>query len=111
MLQIILEYAGAAVIVATTVPEARSMLGGFRPDVVVMEMHLGEQDWPSLLQDGMNRENRLTFLAVCAEGVDQQRLRQLGFAASIRTPLDPGLLVEAILSAVDQRRPVQRSSW
>ena len=111
VLQILLECTGAAVIVAATASEVRSILGGFRPDVVVTDMHLGRQDWLSLLHEAMHRENHPPFLAVSAEDVDRQRVRQLGFVAHVRKPVDPGLFVEAVLSAVDEQRAVQRSSW
>ncbi len=99
ILRLVLTYFGAAVATAQSAREGLSALREVDPDVTIADIHLGDREAPWLLREARKVGCRAVFLAVSADDFDEARLREQGFAAYLRKPVDHERLVETVLGA------------
>lgn len=100
ILRTVLEYFGAVV---TVVHNARAALRAMRavvPDVVVADVRLGDRDAPWLVREARKLSVEAPFIAVSGLDYDDERIREHGFAAYLRKPVDHDRLIDTLLSVV-----------
>lgn len=104
MISKILEFSGARVIVANNGVQCMEMLGGFDPDIVIMDLAMPEMDgWQTLVEIRSNMNTaHLPVVAVTAYYSDdvEEEAYAAGFDAYFPKPLDPKTFVEEISSLV-----------
>lgn len=85
---------------ASTLPNARKLIGVVHPCAVVLDLHLGQEDASSLLDEMAGEGVRVPVVVMSA---DVQRLRArplMRCAAMVEKPFELDRLVDAILAAV-----------
>ena len=96
--QVLLADAGAIVRTAGSAAEARRLLAGFTPDVVVSDIAMPEEDGYALMRSlrlaGANIP--AVALTALARREDAERARQAGFQVHMTKPVDPVRLVEML---------------
>lgn len=111
MLTILLELAGAKVAAAGSVHEALALLDTMRPDVIVSDVGMPDEDGFALIRRVRAREAEGggSVPAIALTGYvrpeDRARLLAAGFQQHLRKPLEPGEIVAAIasLAAIGRR--------
>ena len=111
MLTILLELAGANVAAAGSVHEALALLDTMRPDVIVSDVGMPDEDGFALIRGVRARdvEGGGSVPAIALTGYvrpeDRARLLAAGFQQHLRKPLEPGEIVAAIasLAAIGRR--------
>lgn len=104
MLTVLLEVQGATVTSTGSVREALDALDALRPDVIVSDIRMPEEDGYTLIRRVRVRDaERGTITPVIAltgyvTREDQTRLLVVGFQAHLRKPVDPSEIVAAIAS-------------
>jgi CheY-like chemotaxis protein/two-component sensor histidine kinase len=104
MLTILLELAGAEVAAAGSVHEALALLDTMRPDVIVSDVGMPDEDGFALIRRVRAREveggGRVPAIALTGyvRPEDRARLLAAGFQQHLRKPLEPGEIVGAIAS-------------
>jgi signal transduction histidine kinase/ActR/RegA family two-component response regulator len=102
---LVLTKAGARVKAVSSAHEALQWLESQRPDVLVTELALPEEDGYALVRQIRERERAhggcLTVIALTgfADAEDKSRLLAAGFQAQVSKPLDPPELIAAIATA------------
>lgn len=103
----LLEQSGARVITATSGLEALQVLDQFIPDVLVSDVGMAQMDGYMLIQQIRSRPpdrgGTIPAIAVTAyaRDFDQQKALQAGFQAHITKPVEPDVLVKAIINLLD----------
>jgi CheY-like chemotaxis protein len=96
--QVLLADAGAEVRVAESAAAARQTLATFRPDLLVSDIAMPDEDGYALMQS--LRSDGATFPAVAltalARREDAERARQAGFQVHMAKPVDPVRLVDTL---------------
>ena len=106
VLTLILELAGAQVTAVTTVREALSVVDSFRPDVLVSDVGIPDEDGYALIGQLRSRDaaHGGTTPAIALTGYvaseDRARLLAAGFQIHLRKPTDPSEFVAAVASLV-----------
>jgi CheY-like chemotaxis protein/nitrogen-specific signal transduction histidine kinase len=111
MLTILLELAGAQVAAAGSVHEALALLDTIRPDVIVSDVGMPDEDGFALIRQVRAREveGGGSVPAIALTGYvrpeDRARLLAAGFQQHLRKPVEPGEIVAAIasLAAIGRR--------
>ena len=111
MLTILLELAGAEVAAAGSVHEALTLLDTMRPDVIVSDVGMPDEDGFALIRRVRAREveGGGSVPAIALTGYvrseDRARLLAAGFQQHLRKPLEPDEIVAAIasLAAIGRR--------
>ena len=111
MLTILLELAGAKVAAAGSVHEALALLDTIRPDVIVSDVGMPDEDGFALIRRVRAREveGGGSVPAIALTGYvrpeDRARLLAGGFQQHLRKPVEPGEIVAAIasLAAIGRR--------
>jgi PAS domain S-box-containing protein len=90
----VLRRCGAEVTSAESVSLAREKVSGKRPDVVVSDIAMPDQDGYALLRhlretDDAARPIAVVALTAMSDPASEDRLRAAGFQACVRKPLDP----------------------
>jgi signal transduction histidine kinase/ActR/RegA family two-component response regulator len=104
VLTLILELAGAQVIAVETVRQALSAVDSFRPDVLVSDVGLPDEDGYALMRQLRTRDAARggTTPAIALTGYvsseDRARLLAAGFQIYLRKPMDPSEIVAAVAS-------------
>jgi len=102
VLGLILELAGAEVESAGSVRAALRAFDGFRPDVLVSDIGMPDEDGYALIRHVRAREVDGNIPAVALTGYvtpeDSARLRAAGFQVHLRKPVDPDEIVGAVAS-------------
>jgi CheY-like chemotaxis protein len=91
------------VMAVTHAKAAVAALQRFAPDVVVADMRLPDESGTWVLQQARALRNTAPFIAVSAFDLDERTLREAGFHACLRKPVEHADLVEAILRAAPAR--------
>jgi len=105
----ILAGAGASVRLCSAAAEALELLRHWRPDVLVSDIEMPEEDGYSLIRKirALNGEagGRVPAIALTAYGRVDDRVRSLtaGFSMHVPKPVDPGELTTVIASVVDRQ--------
>jgi signal transduction histidine kinase/ActR/RegA family two-component response regulator len=99
----ILQYAGAKVITSSSARETREMIERFRPDVLVADIGMPEEDGYSLIKSIRANEagaRHLPAIALTAHtgSEDVERALKSGFHAHISKPVDATHLVSSIVA-------------
>jgi CheY-like chemotaxis protein len=112
MLQEALERAGAQVLVAESARDALGKLERFRPDVLVSDIGMPEEDGYALLRKvrGLPRERGGATPAIAVTGLfreeDRAATRNAGYQAVTRKPVNLAELLTTI-AALAERRPAR----
>ena len=103
-----LTAAGAAVTLATSVEQARHLLQARRPDVLVADIAMPDEDGYALIRSLRADENRcgearLPAIALTAYARDEDRARSLaaGYDVHLSKPIDSVILIEALTALLD----------
>ncbi len=109
MLRLLLEQAGAEVTITATSAEALTALDNARPDALVADIGLPDEDGYTFISRVRARPapagGRIPALALTAYAgdEDQQRALTAGFARRLSKPVDPETLISALIALI--RRP------
>jgi CheY-like chemotaxis protein len=98
ILQIVMEDVGAVVVPVSDAKSALTMLSRWRPNVLVTDVTMPEHDGVWLVTQA-RRAGLLPdvpALAVTALTMTPQEVREAGFDAYLRKPVDPGMLCETV---------------
>jgi len=104
VLTLILELAGAKVTAVESVRGALSVLDSLRPDVLVSDVGLPDEDGYTLIRHVRNRDaaRGQTTPAIALTGYvssdDRARLLAAGFSIHLRKPVEPSVIVGAVAS-------------
>src|SRR5262245_38058387 len=104
MLKFILDGRGAEVITAASATEALEALERFRPDALVSDIAMPNQDGYDLIRQVRSREpeqgGKIPAVAVTAYTSAEDRVRVLasGFQTHVSKPVDPGELIATVAS-------------
>ena len=110
MLARLLTDAGAAVRTAPSAHEAMSLLRWIRPDVLVSDLAMPDEDGYSLIRNvraaerGTDRETPAVALTAYVRIQDRARAVAAGFNMFVEKPVDPDELISVIGGIVDSRR-------
>jgi CheY-like chemotaxis protein len=107
----ILERSGARVRASSSVREAMGLFRERRPEVIVSDLAMPDEDGFALMQQVREVEGdgaHVPLLALTAFGreEDQERVLAAGFARHLRKPIDPNQLVHAVADTVRPRQAV-----
>jgi CheY-like chemotaxis protein len=113
MLTVLLALAGATVVSAGSVPEALDALETRRPDVIVSDIAMADEDGYALIRQLRAREAERggTIPAVALTGYvrpeDRARILVAGFQAHVGKPFEPDEIVAVVasLAALSPRSP------
>lgn len=109
VLALLLRAAGADVLAVGSVREALQALDAARPDVVVTDIGLPEEDGYALIRQLRARESgrESTIPVVALTGFvrpeDRDRITAAGFQAYIRKPIEPDEILETVASLAASR--------
>ena len=104
ILKSVLSYFGAFVTATPSPKEGLRLLREVRPDLVVADMLLGTSDGIALLRQARKDRSLAPFIAVSGADFELHKLKDVGFSAYLRKPLDHEKLVDAILAALPGRK-------
>jgi CheY-like chemotaxis protein len=97
----VLRYAGALVTAARSARQALELCATVRPDVVVTDLAMPEDDGVWLAEELRARGEQMPLIAVSGySAVFGARLRAAPFKLVLQKPIDPWRLVEAVASVV-----------
>ncbi|MBD1995130.1 response regulator [Leptolyngbya sp. FACHB-541] len=104
----ILEESGAEVIIAKSALEALGELGQRRPDILVSNVRLPQEDGRWLIEQIRHLEGTWGELPAIAltsytREVDAENALKAGFQRFMSKPLDPNELVQQILKLVERK--------
>lgn len=106
LLQVNLEIEGYEVLMASDGAEAVEGAREFRPHVVILDVMMPEVDgWQAcarLKEDPELADVPVVFLSARAQDADVERGEQLGAAAYLTKPFDPGDLLDLIEELVGE---------
>jgi CheY-like chemotaxis protein len=107
LFRVILEYEGALVMSAPGAQSALEMMGRLRPDVLVSDMTMPDRDGTWLVTEARNRGllNGVCSLVVTAIAMTPQQVREAGFDAYLRKPVDPHHLCRTVHSLARRTQP------
>lgn len=109
LLTIVLQIAGAKVEAVGSVQEAVSAFNGFRPDVLVSDIGMPDEDGYALIRhvracEGSHGGNTPAIaLTGYVSSEDRTRLLAAGFQAHVHKPVEPVEIVAAIASLAIRR--------
>jgi len=109
VLTLILEFAGAKVEAVATVRAALSALDGHRPDVLISDVGMPEEDGYALIRHlrarEVDRSGKTPAIALTGYvgSDDRARLLAAGFQLFIRKPVEPSDIVAAVASLAQGR--------
>jgi PAS domain S-box-containing protein len=96
----VLEDCGAEVKAAGSAAEALDLLGGFKPDILVSDVGMPEQDGYDLMRQVRRRlsakELPAAALTAFARSEDRMRAMRAGFQVHVAKPVDPEELVAVV---------------
>ena len=108
----VLTECGAEVAVAGSADEAMQLVESFRPDILVSDVGMPDQDGYDLIRQVRGRVAAKTLPAVAltafARSEDRRRALLAGFQTHVAKPVDPAELVAVVASLVERtggRRP------
>jgi len=110
LFRVVLEYEGALVMSAPGAQSAMDMLDRIRPEVLVTDLAMPERDGAWLVTEARNRGllNGVASVVVTAQALTPQQVREAGFDAYLRKPVDPHQLCRTVHSLA--RLGAQRSA-
>jgi signal transduction histidine kinase len=102
LFEFVLQHAGAEVRTASSAAQAVTTVASWRPDVLVSDIAMPEEDGYALLNKLRLRHADLPAIAVTAHARQEDRERALraGFNLYVAKPVDPARLTEAVASLV-----------
>jgi PAS domain S-box-containing protein len=98
LFEFVLEHAGAEVRTAATASEACQIFDDWRPDVLLSDIAMPDEDGYALLKRLRSQQSDLPAIAVTAHARQEDRERALsaGFNLYVAKPVDPVRLTEAV---------------
>jgi len=115
MLALVLTEAGAAVRTAASATEALALLRWIRPDVLVSDLAMPDEDGYSLIRNlraierESGRETPAVALTAYVRVQDRARAEAAGFNVFVEKPVDPHELI-AVLAGITESRSGRRSA-
>ena len=102
----VLTECGAEVAVAESAAEAMELVESFRPDVLVSDIGMPDQDGYDFIRQVRSRVAAKTLPAVAltafARSEDRRRALLAGFQTHVAKPVDPAELVAVVASLVER---------
>ena len=114
MLALVLTEAGAAVRTAASATEALALLRWIRPDVLVSDLAMPDEDGYSLIRNlraterGSGRETPAVALTAYVRVQDRARAEAAGFNVFVEKPVDPQELIAVLAGITDSRSGLRR---
>jgi len=111
----ILTHAGATVRTCASAPEALTVFGAWRPDVLVSDIEMPGEDGYALIRKirALDKDagGKTPAVALTAYGRVQDRMKALtaGFSMHVPKPVDPGELTTIIASVAGRPAPASAS--
>jgi CheY-like chemotaxis protein len=96
----ILGYAGALVSSAPAARTALDIIRQIKFNVVLCDVHLGDEDALWLLPQARAQQPDAPFVGVSGRDFDEGEMLQAGFTAFLTKPVDPAVLVETLRRAI-----------
>ncbi|MBW3564235.1 MAG: response regulator [Acidobacteria bacterium] len=105
LLATILRQSGAEVEIAETVPEAMEKLKQIKPELVVCDIAMPEQDGFDLLRNIRKADGEIPVIALTAFASvdDRERIHEAGFAGHLHKPINSTALVASVGRALKVR--------
>jgi signal transduction histidine kinase/ActR/RegA family two-component response regulator len=109
MLTVVLTGAGAAVRTAASATEALALLRWIRPDVLVSDLAMPDEDGYSLIRNlraierESGRETPAVALTAYVRVQDRARAQAAGFNVFVEKPVDPEELIEVLAGIAESR--------
>ncbi|MBW4683859.1 MAG: response regulator [Komarekiella atlantica HA4396-MV6] len=106
LITFILEQSGAQVTAVSSVGEALEMLAKFKPDILLSDIGMPEEDGYSLIRkiraQETEQKEKLPAIALTAFARDEERILilQAGFQAHISKPVEPDELIKVVTNLV-----------
>jgi CheY-like chemotaxis protein len=99
---VLLQMAGAEVIAVASAADALSAIERTKPDVVVSDVGMPDEDGYGLVSQLRARGHRMPAIALTAYGraEDRERAFAAGFQLHVAKPADPGELTSMIMNLV-----------
>ena len=106
-MQLVMEYQGALVLGAPDAKSALGQLATLKPDVLVSDINMPGHDGFWLLEEArrLDRLDGVPTLAVTALALTPQQLKEAGFNAYLRKPVDPNELFNTVQALARRRNP------
>ena len=110
VMRIILDAQGARTAIASTVAEGLATLETFRPDVILSDIGLPDEDGYAFIRKvralPADHGGHVSAVAATAhvQASDRERAFNAGFHAFLAKPIPPGALVECVKMLVDRAR-------
>jgi CheY-like chemotaxis protein/two-component sensor histidine kinase len=110
VLTIVLQIAGAKVEAVGSVREARSAFNGFRPDVLVSDIGMPDEDGYALIRHVRTRDvnhggnTPAIALTGYVSSEERDRLLAAGFQAHVHKPVEPAEIVAVVAALATGRR-------
>ena len=107
VMKMVMEYQGGLVITAADAKTtALGILRGLRPDVLVTDVGLPDQDGITLVREArqLGLLNGAPVLAVTALDLSSDAMKAAGFDAYLRKPVEPNRLCGTVQSLAAQHR-------
>ena len=107
IMQLVMEYQGALVLGAPDAKSALGQLATLKPDVLVSDINMPGHDGFWLLEEArrLDRLDGVPTLAVTALALTPQQLKEAGFNAYLRKPVDPNELCNTVQALARRRNP------
>lgn len=106
LITFVLQDAGAEVQAVTTIAAALQSLSQFQPDILISDIAMPEGSGYELVQQMQSHPKRnipAIALTAYASATYEERSRQAGFARHLSKPIDPEVLVTAIVNLVQKK--------
>ena len=107
VMKLVMEYQGGFVVAVPDAESALAVLATMKPDALITDLSMPKQDGAAFVEDARQRGllDGVPTLAVTAFTFSKAQLRELGFDAYLRKPVDPNGLCTTV-QALARRRPV-----
>ena len=107
IMRMVMEYQGAVVVPVADAKSALAALTTLKPDVLVTDISMPEQDGIALIREARERGilDGVPTLAVSAFAPNDERARGAGFDAYLRKPPDPNELCSTVQALAQRKKP------
>ena len=105
IMKLVMEYQGALVLAVPDAKAALAVLAAMRPDALVTDISMPQQDGVDLVREARQHGllEQVPTLAVTAFSFSEAQLRDAGFDAYLRKPVDPNKLCQTVQELVRRR--------
>lgn len=106
VMKLVMEYQGGLVVAVANTKTALAVLATMKPDALVTDIAMPEEDGFALVREARQRGvlDGVPTLALTAFTFSQAQVREAGFDAYLRKPVDPNKLCTTVQELVRRRR-------